>query len=239
MRPKIFVEDSYEAMSKRAASIFAGEVKLKPSGVFGFATGSTPVKMYEELVAQNIDFANITTFNLDEYYPIKKESAASYHYFMDKHLFEYIKVKATNIPCGQAKDPDAECAAYEQKITHSGGIDMQILGLGHNGHIGFNEPGDFFPEKTHCVKLAESTIQANSRHFAKGEEMPAYALTMGIGTIMLARKILLLISGESKSEITYRFLHDNISPKIPATILRLHSCVTLVMDKEAAQKCQI
>ena len=238
---KIYVEDSYDEMSRRAADILCKELKQNPNGVYGFATGSTPLGMYKELIARNkngeIDFSGASTYNLDEYYPISKNNDQSYNYFMKKNLFDSINIKPDNIniPNGEAADPNAECAQYEEKIRKSGGISLQLLGIGHNGHIGFNEPGETFSGITSCVDLTESTINANSRFFASKEEVPKQALSMGVKTIMLARKVLLIASSAEKSEILNKALFGEITPKVPASALQLHRDLTVVIDKEAAK----
>ena len=238
---KIFVEKDYDALSQRAASIIAAQIQKKPDSVLGLATGSTPLGTYEKLVAQHksgrLDFGQISAFNLDEYYPIKKGNDQSYFYFMHENLFRHVNVNPArlSIPSGEAADSNAECMAYEKKIANAGGIDLQLLGLGLNGHIGFNEPCDKFMEITHLVDLDESTIEANARFFESADEVPRKALTMGIGTIMQSREVLLLISGAKKAEIAKQVLFGDITPQVPGSALRFHHNVTVVLDEEAGR----
>ncbi|MCL1882831.1 MAG: glucosamine-6-phosphate deaminase [Defluviitaleaceae bacterium] len=236
----VFVEEDYAALSRRAAQIIMAKVESAPRVVLGLATGSTPVGTYEELIrlhkVADTDFSNVTTFNLDEYFPIKKESDQSYAYFMKKNLFDFINIpeNQTNIPNGEAADYKKECIDYEARIAAAGGIDLQLLGIGNNGHIGFNEPADEFIANTHYVKLDDSTIKANARFFESESDVPRYSLTMGIKTIMSARNILLLVSGAGKAEIIHKTISGPITPKTPASILQLHPSVTIVADKDAA-----
>lgn len=238
---KIFIEDDYTAMGKRGAEVFSEQLAANPNGNYGFATGSTPVSMYQELIrryqAGDIDFSNINTFNLDEYYPIKKENNQSYDYFMKENLFRHVNLDLArmNIPNGEATDYQQECEAYEERIKAAGGIDLQILGIGTNGHIGFNEPNAYFMERTNYATLTASTIQSNKIYFASEDEMPKHAISMGIGSIMMARKILMLISGANKAEAAAQLLFGNITPQVPATALRLHQDVTIVLDQDAAK----
>ncbi len=236
---KIIVCDNYEEMSKEAAKIFADVIKSKPNAVLGLATGSTPIGMYNELAAMNksgeIDFSNITTFNLDEYYPIKRTNEQSYYYFMNENLFSKINIDRdnTHIPDGQTDNPDEECASYEESITEAGGIDIQILGIGQNGHIGFNEPDSTLNTHTHLTTLTQNTIQANARFFDDISEVPTSALTMGIATILQSKKIVLLASGKSKHNAVASLMTKLIDTEVPATMLKLHPDVTLICDKEA------
>jgi len=233
------VADDYAAMSQRAAAIFAAEVKAAPAGVFGFATGSTPEGMYVELAklrARGADFSQITTFNLDEYYPIRPEDAQSYAYYMKQRVFDPLGMVKTNLPDGTAADPAAECLAYEQKLADAGDMAMQILGIGTNGHIGFNEPDEVFSCHAAHVPLAQSTIDANARLFDDAALVPRHALTVGIHSIMMAKKILLLVSGAGKADILAAALGGPITPRVPASILQLHPCVTVVADTAAAAK---
>ncbi len=233
---RFFIEEDYDAMSRRAAEIFQSVLNDKPDGVYGFATGGTPVGMYGELIKAAVDASRITTFNLDEYYPIKHEDPQSYFYFMRKNLFDALGIKneQMNIPNGEASDPTEECAAYEEKIRKAGGIDLQILGIGNNGHIAFNEPSEAFTAQTGYVPLTEITIQANARFFNSEDEVPKHALTMGIRSIMLARKIILLCSGEGKASILRDAFKGPITPLVPASVLQMHPDVTVVVDKTAA-----
>jgi len=237
----LHTEKDYQSMSKKAAEIFAEAVKANPAGAFGFATGSTPVGMYETLIQMQksgtVDLRGITAFNLDEYFPIQPDDPQSYEYFMRQNLFDGIGIPASNthIPSGAAADPIAECAAYDEKIKKSGGLDMQILGIGANGHIGFNEPAQELLATTSYVPLAEATIESNSRFFASPEDVPRHSLTMGMHSIMMARRIILLASGEGKAEILREALFGPITTMVPASLLQLHRDVTVVIDEAAAR----
>ena len=236
----VYIEDSIDAVGKRAADIFCGCLDRSPQGTYGFATGSTPVCMYQELIARykagSLDMSGIKAFNLDEYYPIKKSNDQSYEYFMSTELFDHVNVDPAkrDIPNGEAPDPEVECARYEKALRDSNDFALQILGIGENGHIGFNEPADHFPAKTNYVKLCDSTIEANARFFASIDEVPKHALTMGVGTIMMAEKILLIATGPKKSNIVSETLLGDITPQISASALQLHRDVSVVLDKEAA-----
>lgn len=236
----LYIEDDYESLSHTAAMIFAKQVHIAPERAYGFATGSTPEGMYEILKQIHADgelnFSTITAFNLDEYYPIRGDDPQSYRYFMAKKLFDAIELpqERRNIPNGEARDPKAECVEYEAKIAEYGGIEMQILGIGNNGHIGFNEPADIFAGKTGYVQLAENTIQSNARFFDNPEDVPRHALTMGIHTIMMANRIMLLASGRQKAGILRDALLGPITPLVPASALQLHRNVIVVADKDAA-----
>jgi glucosamine-6-phosphate deaminase len=237
---KIFVEESYEALSKKAAEIIAAQVKANPASVLGLATGSTPLGTYKELAALHkagLDFSSVSTFNLDEYYPIAKANVQSYDYFMHENLFSHINIAPENIhiPSGEAKNTAAECSRYEAAIQKAGGINLQLLGIGNNGHIGFNEPESYFAVKTFFVELDNATISAKARFFESSDEVPRHALTMGIGTIMKAESILLLASGSGKADIIRDALIGQISPLNPASVLQLHRNVTVVLDKAAAK----
>ena len=229
---------NYEELSLQAADIVAAELIKKPDLVLGLPTGSTPVGMYKNLIEQNkngrIDFSKTHTFNLDEYYPIKRADKQSYYRFMFDNFFDFININPQNIniPDGEAPNADSECLHYEQKINHAGGIDLMVLGLGANGHIGFNEPGEFLVPFTHVASLSEDTVKANARFFNSEAEVPKTALTMGIGSIIAkSRKILLLVSGEAKTQAFKHFLYDNkVSAKNPATLLYLHGDVTVLSD---------
>ena len=237
---KLHVEKDYASMSQKAAEIFAAAVAHNPNAAYGFATGSTPIGMYEALVHMHksgkTDLSGITTFNLDEYYPIAPEDPQSYRYFMQQHLFGPLGLQSskTHVPDGKAPEPIAECKAYEEKIAGAGGINMQILGIGNNGHIGFNEPSETLAATTWLTPLAQSTIDANSRNFASPEDVPRHALTMGMHSIMMARKIILLASGQGKAEILYKALKGPITTYVPASLLQLHRDVTIVADQQAA-----
>jgi len=222
-----------------AANIISAQVIMKPDCVLGLATGSTPIGTYEQLIRWyekgDLDFSQVHSINLDEYRGLPPENDQSYRYFMNKHLFDSINIdkKNTFVPNGMEPDKEKACKDYDEIIRSQGGIDMQILGLGHNGHIGFNEPGSAFGKETHCVQLAESTISANARFFASADEVPREAYTMGIKTIMQAKKIVVIVSGESKKEIVKRAFTGPITPEVPASVLQLHNDVILVGDEAA------
>lgn len=236
---QLFIEETYDDMSRRAADIIAAQVIVDPASTLGLATGSTPIGLYADLVedfeADRISFEGVTTFNLDEYRGLDPEHEQSYRYFMQKNLFNQVDVcpEATHVPDGSNPDAQAACADYEDAIAQAGGIDLQLLGLGHNGHIGFNEPCDEFPVRTHVVGLTESTINANSRLFASPDDVPREAYTMGIGTIMKARAILVVASGLDKAQIVHDAFFGPVTPHVPASVLQLHPNVTVVVDAEA------
>ena len=237
---RIIVVENYEEMSKRAAKMIASQVILKPDSVLGLATGDTPLGMYKELVElynkKEVDFSEIRTFNLDEYYGLNRENSQSYYSYMINNLFNYININIenVNVPSGMVEDINTVCLEYENKIKEAGGIDMQVLGIGGNGHIGFNEPDVNFEAETHLVNLDEQTIKANSRFFDSINDVPVKAISMGIKTIMNSRKIILLASGKSKAEVIERAVKGKINPNIPASILQLHNDVTIILDKDAA-----
>lgn len=205
----------------------------------GLATGSTPVGLYRCLVEGynkgDLDFSQVRSVNLDEYQGLSREHDQSYFYFMNDNLFKHVNIDTaeTYLPDGTNMDAEGECSRYHEVIASMGGVDLQLLGIGNNGHIGFNEPDDYFPENTHCVRLTDSTIQANARFFASEAEVPRYAYTMGIGEIMAARRILILASGKAKAPIIKEMLTGPVRPQVPASILRFHKKVTLVADEEA------
>ena len=236
---KVIVTENYKEMSKEAAKIVADTISKKLNTVLGLATGSTPEGMYSELrhIYDNgeISFRAVTSVNLDEYYPISKDNTQSYRYFMNKHLFDKVDINKDNtyVPDGEAENADIECERYEKLIKSFGGIDLQILGIGRNGHIGFNEPNGELIPVTHLTGLTESTIEANSKYFESIEEMPKSALTMGIGTILGAKKIVILASGKEKHEAIVKMLRGLVTTMWPATMLNLHNDVTLICDKEA------
>lgn len=229
-------------MSKRAAQFIQAVVTEKPDAVLGLATGSTPIGMYEQLAKSYeeglMDFSHVSAVNLDEYKGLARSSDQSYHYFMNVNLFSKININLENtfIPDGTKVDAEAECKAYESKIESLGGVDIQVLGIGHNGHIGFNEPADIFPTITHSVDLQEKTIEANKRFFASIDDVPKQAYTMGIGTIMKAKKILLLVCGEDKSDILAASLQGDITPRVPASVLQMHPNVVVIADEAALSK---
>lgn len=228
---------TYDEMSAAAAQIFSKQITEKPDGVLGLATGTTPIGLYDRLAEMNdsgkLDFSKIRTVNLDEYCGLQPDHEQSYRFFMEKYLFSRVNIPKgnTNLPNGAAQDYDAECKRYDELIERLGGVDLQLLGIGNNGHIGFNEPADFFSGGTQRVKLTESTIQANARLFADASEVPDYALTMGIKTIMLARKIILLANG-GKREIVERALYGPITSQVPASILQVHQNLEVVICEE-------
>lgn len=239
---RLIVTNNYNDMCRKAASIMASQINLKPHSVLGLATGSTPIGIYQQLAAWyqsgDLDFSQLTTVNLDEYYGLAPDHAQSYHYYMEEHLFSRVNLPNGRqfLPDGLNPDADRECERYENLIELLGGIDMQLLGLGHNGHIGFNEPSDAFVKNVHLVRLAERTIEANKRFFDNAEDVPRQAYTMGIGTIFHAKQILLAVSGAEKAEILKQVMLGSICPQIPGTILQLHQDVTVIADKEAAGK---
>ena len=231
--------NNYEEISAKAAEIIAELVKSKPNCILGLATGSTPVGTYKELIAKNkngeISFKNTVSYNLDEYYPISPENNQSYRYFMNENLFNHIDIpmENTHLLNGEAKDPDAECKAYDEAIKNAGGIDIQILGIGRNGHIAFNEPDEALIAPTHKTGLTADTIDANSRFFESTDLVPKFALTMGMASIFAARKIILLANGASKAQAISELRSDKITTSNPSTLLKLHPDVTIICDKEA------
>lgn len=242
---KIIKAKDYDDMSRKAANIISAQVIMKPDCVLGLATGSTPIGMYKQLVEWynkgDLDFGDVTTVNLDEYRGLPKENDQSYYYFMHEHLFDYVNInpERTFLPDGMAEDPDAECARYEEVIRSTGGVDLQLLGMGHNGHIGFNEPGAAFEKGTHCVDLQPRTIEANKRFFASADDVPKQAYSMGIRTIMMAKKILVIVSGEDKAEALRNSLFEPVTPQVPGSILQMHPNVTVVADEAALSRCDL
>lgn len=238
----VVVVKDYQELSVRAATIVAKQITKKKNTVLGLATGQTPVGMYQELIKKfqkgEIDFSQVVTFNLDEYYGLPPEHPQSYNYFMWNTFFRHINIPKENVYLlnGSTKNIEKECQHYEYLIQKSGGIDLQILGIGDNGHLGFNEPAIGLNSKTHLVNLSEETIRANSRYFKDIKEVPRQALTMGIGTIMKAKKIILLASGRKKAPVIARTINGPVSTEVPATVLQLHSEVTILIDKEASCK---
>ena len=236
---KIIRAKDYKDMSRKAANIISAQVIMKPNCVLGLATGSTPIGTYDQLVEWynkgDLDFSEVTTVNLDEYKGLPRTNDQSYYYFMHQHLFDRVNIdpERTNVPNGMEPDAEKECGRYEELIRSLGGVDLQLLGLGHNGHIGFNEPGEAFEKETHCVDLTESTIEANKRFFASADDVPRQAYTMGIKTIMQAKKILLVVSGEDKAQILRDSLYGAVTSNVPASILQMHNDVTVVADEAA------
>lgn len=242
---KIYKAKDYKDMSRKAANIISAQVIMKPNCVLGLATGSTPIGTYDQLVEWynkgDLDFSEVTTVNLDEYKGLPRTNDQSYYYFMHQHLFDRVNIdpERTNVPNGMEPDAEKECGRYEELIRSLGGVDLQLLGLGHNGHIGFNEPGEAFEKETHCVDLTESTIEANKRFFASADDVPKQGYTMGIKTIMQAKKILIVVNGENKADIVERAFFGPVTPEVPASILQLHNDVTLVGDEAALAKIGI
>lgn len=241
---RIYREKDYNTMSRQAANIISAQVILKPNCVLGLATGSTPIGIYKQLIdwynKGDLDFSKVKTVNLDEYKGLDGRHPQSYRYFMDTNLFNHINIdKAnTNVPNGMAEDDEAECVRYNKLIHELGGMDLQLLGIGHNGHIGFNEPNDEFDKETHCVALKQSTIDANSKLFDAPNEVPRYAYTMGIRNIMRAKIIVIVASGEDKAEIIKKAFTGPVTPEVPASILQLHENVILVADEAALSKME-
>lgn len=237
---RIIVCENYESLSKKAAQIIGSQIILKPNSVLGLATGSTPEGMYENLIKMYndglLDFSKVKSFNLDEYYQLPFDNDQSYHYFMDDKLFNHININKENvfIPNGMAEDVDQECVNYDKMLEEAGGIDIQVLGIGNNAHIGFNEPTINFNVGTHVVTLNESTRQANARFFNSIDDVPTKAVTMGTGGIFKSKKILLLASGKNKAQAIYNSVYGKVTPEVPASILQLHQDVIAILDKEAA-----
>ena len=239
---KIYCTENYQQMSRQAANIISAHVILKPNCVLGLATGSTPIGMYQQLIEWykkgDLDFSQVKSVNLDEYVGLAPTHDQSYRYFMQANLFDHVNIDVANthVPNGLAEDPEAECRRYNDIIRNLGGIDVQVLGMGHNGHIGFNEPDMAFELETHVVDLQESTIEANSRFFASRDEVPRQAMTMGIKSIMQARQILVVVSGADKADIVKKAFTGPVVPQVPASILQMHPNVLLVGDKAALSK---
>lgn len=232
----------YNDMSRKAAQIILAQIIMKPNCVLGLATGSSPIGTYEQLIEwynkDELDFSEVTSINLDEYKGLSPEDPQSYRHFMNTHLFDHVNIdkNRTFVPDGLATDSEKSCAEYNANILKQGGIDLQLLGIGRNGHIGFNEPGTVFKKETHCVDLTESTIEANKRFFASEADVPRQAYSLGIKNIMQARKILVVASGEDKADALYNAIHGEITPEVPASILQLHNDVTIVADEAALKR---
>ncbi|MDO5027925.1 MAG: glucosamine-6-phosphate deaminase [Bacillota bacterium] len=241
---KVIVVKNYEELSQMAADLVAQEMQAKDEIVLGLATGSTPEGMYSILVKMyqegKLDFSKVKSFNLDDYLGLEEDNDQSYRYFMNKHLFSKVNIKRENtfVPPAMTKDPEKSGLEYDQKILEAGGIDLQILGIGINGHIGFNEPGPAFVGPTHKIDLSEETIKANSRFFEKIEDVPKQAITMGMKSILNARKIILIANGQSKADAIYKTIKGPISPEVPSSILQLHQNLTIIIDEEAAKKLE-
>jgi glucosamine-6-phosphate deaminase len=240
----IYAAKDYEEMSKKAASIIGAQILMKPSAVLGLATGSTPVGTYQQLVKWyeqgDLDFSGITTVNLDEYKGLPGDNDQSYRYFMNTNLFDHVNIDKdkTFVPNGLEEDAALECSRYDKVIEAAGGVDLQLLGIGGNGHIGFNEPADAFQKGTHCVALTESTIQANARFFDSIDDVPKFAYSMGVGNIMAAKKVLLVASGEGKAKAIYDSCFGPITPQVPASVLQLHTDVVIIADEAALSLCR-
>ena len=236
---RIYKAKDYEDMSRKAANIISAQVIMKPDCVLGLATGSTPIGLYKQLVEWfekgDLDFSKVQTVNLDEYKGLNRENDQSYYHFMHDNLFDHINIpeENTHLPNGMEMDSEKECARYTKLIQSMGGVDLQLLGIGHNGHIGFNEPSESFDKEVHCVNLTQSTIEANKRFFASADDVPKQAYTMGIKTIMQAKKILVVVSGEDKAEIVKKAFFGPVIPGVPASILQMHNNVILVGDEAA------
>lgn len=240
---KIYQRDDYTTMSRQVANIIAAQITLKPDCVLGLATGSTPIGTYKELIRANeqgdLSFAQVSSINLDEYVGLSPLHDQSYRYFMKDNLFDHVNIRpeCTHVPNGMADDLTAECSRYNQLIDDMGGIDLQLLGMGHNGHVGFNEPTDHFELGTNHVTLAQSTIEANARFFGDDlSQVPTAAITMGIKNIMQAKTVLVAVSGEGKVDIVYKAFCGPVTPEVPASILQMHPNVILVGDKAALRK---
>ena len=235
---KFITTQTYEKLSRQAANIISAQVIMKPDCVLGLATGSSPIGVYRQLIdwynKGDIDFSQVTTVNLDEYVGLNGDHPQSYRYFMQTNFFDHINIKPENTygPCGVAADTAAECAEYDARIRRFGGIDLQLLGIGLDGHIGFNEPGDCFVTATHVADLHESTVKANARFFAGEDEVPRQAISMGMVSIMQAKKILLIANGPAKKDVLLRAFEGPITPALPASILQLHPDLTVIFSEE-------
>ena len=239
---EVIVKESYEEIGKEAGKLIRLALARKPELVLGLPTGGTPLSLFRELIRlhkeEGLDFSGVTTFNLDEYVGLGPEHPRSFNRFMHEHLFDHVNIKRENIniPDGMSMDLEAHCRAYEDKIASCGGIDLQVLGIGRDGHIAFNEPGSSLGSRTRVKTLAEETIQDNSRFFEKKEDVPVFAITMGIGTIMEARRIILLGSGTVKADVISRFIEGPITSEVTASILQMHPSLSVVLDLEAAHR---
>lgn len=238
---RIIRAKDYKDMSRKAANIISAQVILKPDSVLGLATGSSPIGTYEQLVKWyekgDLDFADVTTVNLDEYYGMKPENDQSYHYFMHDHFFDHVNIDPSciNLPNGMEPDEKKECARYDAVLRSVGDVDIQLLGIGRNGHIGFNEPADDFTYGTHVVTLTADTIEANARFFKSADEVPRQAVSMGIGNIMAAKCVVLVATGENKAKAVRDTIRGPITPRVPASVLQLHPCCVILTDREAGK----
>ena len=239
---RVIIEKDYEVMSRRAATFVVEIVRNRPDCVLGLATGSTPVGMYDELIRmhkeEGLDFSRVTTFNLDEYYGLPPTHDQSYRRFMQENLFDGINVapERINVPSGLASDVEGYCAEYERMIEDAGGIDIQVLGIGGDGHIAFNEPGSSLGSRTRLVALDERTIEDNARFFERKEDVPRFAVTMGVGTILEAERCLLMVNGGKKAEVVVEAIEGPITSQITASALQMHPDVVTVLDEGAASK---
>ena len=239
---RIYKATDYNDMSRKAANIISAQIIMKPDCVLGLATGSSPVGTYKQLIEwynkNDLDFSEVTSINLDEYKGLSPEDPQSYRYFMNTHLFDHVNIdkNRTFVPDGLATDPEKACAEYNANIIKQGGIDLQLLGIGRNGHIGFNEPGTSFEQETFIVKLTDKTRQDNKRFFNSIDEVPTHAITMGIKNIMQAKRILMLISGVNKADTVVKLLSGNITTDFPASVLNNHPDVTVIIDQDAYSK---
>lgn len=242
---RIIKTKDYDDMSRKAANVISAVMTEKPNCVLGLATGSSPIGTYKNLIERcangDIDFSQVTTVNLDEYKGLDHENDQSYYYFMRENLFKHVNIDMnnTNVPNGMESDAEKACEAYNEIIHSVGQIDLQLLGIGHDGHIGFNEPADYFPKETHCVDLTETTINANARFFATKEDVPTQAYTMGIQTIMSAKKVLMVASGADKADIIAQAFFGPVTPQVPASILQFHPDFILVADEAALSKVNL
>ncbi|MBQ7577385.1 MAG: glucosamine-6-phosphate deaminase [Synergistaceae bacterium] len=241
---RVYITKNYDEMSRKAANIISAQIILKPDCILGLATGSTPLGIYNQLSEWfnkgDLDFSEVVTVNLDEYRGLGPESEQSYISYMRKNLFDRVNLKSENVhlPDGRNLDSVEACRAYNNLLAEIGPQDLQLLGLGRNGHIGFNEPGEIFEKDVHCVELTQSTVEANKRFFEAGKEVPTHAYTMGIRSILRARKILVIASGEDKAEAVKKVFYGAVTPKVPGSILQLHDDVILVCDEGAFSKCK-
>ena len=240
----IYRAKDYNDMSRKAANLISAQIIMKPNCVLGLATGSSPVGTYRQLVEWyekgDLDFSEVITVNLDEYKGLTRDNSQRYYYFMNENLFSKVNINKnkTFLPDGTEPDSNVACHNYNEILRAVGEPDLQLLGLGHNGHIGFNEPGDVFSTETHCIDLSEQTIKANARFFETEAEVPRQAYTMGIKAIMSAHKILIIVSGADKADIVKTAFFGPITPQVPASILQLHRNVILVADEAALSKCE-